>query len=256
MNENYTPALHKVLELQQKIRDMHPIFERAYPIAIVEGNTFLVFDVDQAGGAYRLVTQAPASMPIPDGVRAAFDLECYEDKTACVVTGEVFDTLDGFIAIFHEFVHCYQASICEQKLKGGLEVARRAMGVGNFMWEIEHPFPYLDPQFTETYRHLLEAVSASDDEKVLQDHRLLRLRLQPLDYEYLVWQEWKEGLARWIENRLQRFFNLSENHYGSQPPYHRITLYEGGAGLIAALSRDEPGLTNDLEKLFQRIAHA
>jgi len=251
----YEPALLKVLELQQSIQATHPLFGNTYPIAIVEGDSFLVFDVDDAGYSYRLVRQAPTPMPIPVGVRAAFDLECYENKTACVVTGEVFDTLDGTITIFHEFVHCYQASTCEMSLKQNLAVARQAMAAGNFMWEIEHPFPYNDPEFAEIYRTLFQAVDCAADEEVLRAHRRLEQYLRPFDYEYLIWQEWKEGFARLIENRLQRLFNLPENHYGRQQPYHRITLYEGGAGLIAALSLETPGLMLDLEKLFWRIQH-
>jgi hypothetical protein len=253
---NYERPLQKVIDLQQKIRDVHPLFGNPYPVAIAEGDTFLVFDVDQEEGAYHLVTQAPTPMPVPVGVRAAFNLECYQNRTACVVTGEVFDTLEGYVTIFHEFVHCYQASTCEQKLKQSLNIARQALAVGNFMWEIEHPFPYTDHQFTETYLTLLQAVEAGVRDDALHSHRRLEQFLQPVDFEYLIWQEWKEGFARLIENRIQRLFNLPENHYGHQPPYHRITFYEGGAGLIATLSRDAPQLTDDLEQLFWKIEHA
>jgi hypothetical protein len=250
---SYLPALKKVLEYQQQVQRVHPLFGHTYPIAIVEGDTFLVFDVDEAGHAYNLVIRAPTPMPIPAGVRAAFDLECYKDQTSCVVSGDAFDTLDGYVTIFHEFVHCYQARTCEMELKQSLEMARQAMAVGNFMWELEHPFPYNDPKFIETYHALLQAVQTDDGEGVLLTHRQLKAFLQPANFEYIVWQEWKEGFARLIENRIQRLFNLPENHYGCQPPYHRITLYEGGAGVIAALSQDTPEIVNDLVQLFWRI---
>jgi len=256
MRMKYGDALQKVLDLQQKILDIHPLFSKPYPIAIVKGKTFLVFDLDETGKAYQLVRQAPTPMPIPVGVRAAFDLECYDNKIACVVTGEVFDTLDGYVTIFHEFVHCHQASTCELKLKQSLEVARQAMAAGDYRWEIEHPFPYNNPDFVETYAALLQAADANSAEEVLRTHRRLGRFLQPLDFEYLTWQEWKEGLARLIENRLQWRFNLLENHYGREQPYHRITLYEGGAGLIAALIKDKPELYHDLEKLFWSIQNA
>jgi len=252
----YETALQKVLELQRKISSIHPLFENTYPIAIVEGDTFLVFDVEDKGASYHLVRQAPTPMPIPVGVRAAFNLECYDNQIACVVTGDAFDTLEGYATIFHEFVHCHQASTCELKLKQSLEVARRAMAAGNYMWEIEHPFPYSNPDFVETYAALLQAVQANSGEEVLRAHRKLEKFLQPLDFEYLTWQEWKEGFARLIENCLQWRFNLLENHYGREQPYHRITFYEGGAGLIAALKEDKPELYHDLENLFWSIQHA
>lgn len=249
----YQEALKKVLEYQRQIKRVHPLFGNNYPIAIVEGDTFLVFDVDEAGQAYILAREAPTPMPIPAGVRAAFDLECYNNQIACVVTGDAFDTLDGYITIFHEFVHCFQARTCEVKLKQSLEVARQALAVGNFMWEIEHPFPYSDSKFSGTYHTLLQAVEGDDLGGVLRAHRQFNNFLQPVDFEYLIWQEWKEGFARLIENHLQRIFNLPENHYGRQQPYHRISLYEGGAGVISALSRDTPELVYDLEKLFWSI---
>jgi hypothetical protein len=255
-NMKYESALQKVLDLQAKIKDIHPLFGKTYPIAIVEGKTFLVFDVEGQGTSYRLVKTAPTPMPIPVGVRAAFDLECYEQKTACVVTGEVFNTLDGYITIFHEFVHCHQASTCELKLKQSLDVARQAMAAGNYMWEIEHPFPYDSPEFVETYTALLQAVDANQGEEAIRFHQKLRKFLQPLDFEYLIWQEWKEGLARLIENRLQWRLDMLENHYGRQQPYHRITLYEGGAGVIAALSQAKPELYTHLEALFTSIQNA
>ena len=124
------------------------------------------------------------------------------------------------------------------------------------MWEIEHPFPYSNLDFVETYTALLHAVDANQGEEALRAHKKLRKFLQPPDFEYLIWQEWKEGFARLIENRLQWRFNLLENHFGRQQPYHRITFYEGGAGVIAALSQDKPELYHNLENLFLSIQHA
>lgn len=256
MKTKYDQALQKVLHRQQKIQEIHPLFGQTYPIAIVEGNSFLIYDVDETGSAYHLVKRVPTPMPIPVGVRAAFDLASYDNKTACVVTGEVFDRLEGYVTIFHEFVHCFQAATCELELKQSLAVARQAMAAGNAMWEIEYSFPYSAPDFVDIYAALLQAVQASNSEETLRFHHMLRQILQPGDYEYLVWQEWKEGFARLIENRLQWHFNLLENHYGREQPYHRITLYEGGAGVIAALSAAKPELLTDLEQLFRSIQHA
>lgn len=256
MGNNYQASLQKVLELQQKIQDIHPLFCSTYPIAIVEDDTFHVYDMEEGKTNYRLVRQAPTPMPIPVGVRAAFDLECYQNKIACVVSGEVFDSLDGYATIFHEFVHCHQAATGELKIKQGLEIARRAMEAGDFMWELEHPFPYENSDFVAAYSALLHAVEAEQSNAVIQTHRKLKDFLSPLDYEYLSWQEWKEGLARLIENRLQVRMDLPENHFGRQRPYHRITLYEGGAGLIAALCEEQPELYTDLVSLFRGIYRA
>ena len=47
-------------------------------------------------------------MPVPEGVRAAFPLECLDDRCACVVTPDAFESAEGLATIFHEFVHCRQ----------------------------------------------------------------------------------------------------------------------------------------------------
>ncbi len=83
-------------------------------------------------------------MLIPQGVRAAFPLECYGNRMACVVTGDVFDALDGYVTIFHEFIHCQQAESAEQSLKQSLGVAGQAQNAGDFMG-LTHPFPCAAP---------------------------------------------------------------------------------------------------------------
>lgn len=88
-----------------------------FPIAVAEGGQFLFFDVEELGKSYQLVKKTPAPTPVPQGVRAAFPLECYDNRMACVVTGEVFDSLEGIVTIFHEFVHCQQFETCERELK-------------------------------------------------------------------------------------------------------------------------------------------
>ncbi len=57
----------------------------------------------------------------------------------------------------------------------------------------------------------------------------LHTALSPLDWEYMVWQEWKEGYARHVENKIQRELGLKVNTFGEEPPYSRITFYAGGA---------------------------
>jgi hypothetical protein len=83
--------------------------------------------------------------------------------------------------------------------------------------------------------------------------RRLRETLDPDDWEYMVWQEWKEGLARYIENRIRDRLKLQGNPGGQEPPFERVTFYEGGSRLIAALGRREPGLLQDIEALFHRL---
>lgn len=245
----FTAQLRKIFEMHALIADVHPLLAHVFPVAIIENDQFLIFDVDASGKRYTFVKQAPTPMPIPQGVRAAFPLECYGNKPACVVTADVFDTLDGYVTIFHEFVHCYQYQTCEERLKATLNVARQAQAANDFMWEINYPFPYDAPEFMETYAAFLEAAARQQHTAIRDCRAQLRNNLRAEDFEYMIWQEWKEGFARYIENRIKQRLDLAENHGGAEPPFSRVTFYEGGARLIAS----QPELAGDIEALFHWI---
>ncbi|MEJ5311517.1 MAG: NUDIX domain-containing protein [Anaerolineae bacterium] len=253
VQRKYASHLQKVFEIQARIETVHPLLPHVFPIAIVENDQFLIFDVAPSGKHYTFVKQAPTPMPIPQGVRAAFPLECYGGKPACVVTADVFDTLDGYVTLFHEFVHCYQYQTCENKLKATLNVAQQAQAAHDFMWEITYPFPYNAPEFVETYAAFLEAAAHRQHSLIRDCRARLRDILSIENFEYMIWQEWKEGFARYIENRIKQCLNLSENHGGAEQPFSRVTFYEGGARLIAVLVNAQPELVGDIENLFHRI---
>jgi hypothetical protein len=253
IQSEYDTAFQKVLSFQQEVAHIHPILERHFPIALVEDDQFYVFDIDASGRRYEFVKRAPTGMPIPPGVRAAFPLDCYDGRLACVVSGDVFDALGGYATILHEFVHCYQGETCESSLKDTLGIARKAKAEGDYMWELEYPFPYDDPRFTEAYTAFLVALQDSHDDDVLTARGRLASMLDDGDVEYMIWQEWKEGFARYVENRVKRELGLEENHGGSEPPFSRVSFYEGGSRYIAFLGERDPSLLIDLEALFSQM---
>ncbi len=251
--ERYTQSCQKLFELRSRIVDVHPLLQKLYPIAIVADAQFYIFDVDDAGQAYTFVKQAPTPMPIPQGVRAAFPLNVYDGRAVCVVTDEVFDEPGGYVTILHEFVHCYQWEACEPQLRETLEIARAAIVRGDFMWELNYAFPYEAPTFMEPYAAFLDAVARNQGDRI-QDCRVrLSQTLRKDEFEYMVWQEWKEGFARTVENRIKQRLGLTENHGGAEPPFSRVTFYEGGARWLAFWASQEPAALLDIEKLFHRM---
>lgn len=64
------------------------------------------------------------------------------------------------------------------------------------MWELEHPFPYGDADFVRDYKDLLSALGTGDEGRVVSIRKALKERLSWEDWEYMTWQEWKEGTAR------------------------------------------------------------
>ncbi|MEW6049180.1 MAG: hypothetical protein AB1609_22375, partial [Bacillota bacterium] len=73
------------------------------------------------------------------------------------------------------------------------------------------------------------------------------------DREYMIWQEWKEGYARLVENRLRRLWNLPENHAGGVPPFSRVSFYESGSLYIAYQNAGD--VPRDLVALFEGLKH-
>jgi hypothetical protein len=248
-NKYFSP-LQKILSHQAEVKDLHPLLTKPMPIAIVENGEFLIYDIDPGQTSYSFIKRAPTPMPVPVGVRAAFPLECHAGKAACVVTGDVFDSLEGYVTIFHEFIHCQQYETCENHLKENLQVARNAQERNDFMWELNHPFPYDAPLFIDVYSHFFQSLEQNSLERSIDCRRALRKSLVTVDFEYMVWQEWKEGFARFIENRVRYRFGLEENHNGKALPYSRVSFYEGGSKLIELLEKQDARITSDIEKLF------
>jgi hypothetical protein len=222
-------------------------------VAVVENERFYLFDLNPTGDAYVFVQEAPVEFPIPIGIRAAFPLSFYQNKMGCVVSGEVFDSPEGYATIFHEFIHCLQWETCEMKLKNQLRIAGKAASEENYMWELDHPFPYDDSMFVEIYTTFLAAAADKDAATVRRCRMVLKEESNLMDYEYLLWVEWKEGMARRLENIIKRKFQWEENQNGSEPPFNRATFYAGGEKYMDLLIGEDKDLDQDMEALFERM---
>ncbi len=249
--EQYAADLEKIEEMRQEISDIHPLFAGLYPVALVEGNCFYIFDNISSPVMYEPVLSQASGMELPDKLRAAFPLDFYQGKSAGVITPDAFETTEGYVSLFHEFVHCYQAENHEQELKAELQVAAEAMEQGDFMWELEHPFPFEKPEFVDLYTQWLEA------DLDIQSRREIRNELKSIldtkDYEYMIWQEWKEGFARYIENEIRRGVKLSENTGGREKPFSRVSFYSGGEVYVRFLLDQNPELQTNLAALFYKM---
>lgn len=241
-------SLEKLVKLQRQIGDINEIFRSYYPVAVVKDNCFYIYDM-VADAGYDLVKKEHCPFPIPEGVRAAFPLESYDMKIAAVLSEDVFDSLEGLVSILHEFVHCSQFNGCEMELKEGLKIARTYRLENNYSWEIDHPFPYEDKDFIRLYGQYMEALDKKDLDKAKLRRMGLAKVLERIDFEYLLWQEWKEGLARYIENQIRVRLGLKGNHYGHEKPYHRVSFYESGSEYIGLIeSYNKQAIDN--KKLF------
>jgi hypothetical protein len=245
--------LTQLLELQASVESLNPLFNHHYPIAIAMDGQFMIYDMDSQGDRYVLVKQAPAPFPIPDGVRAAFPLAEYDGKCCAVVTPDAFDSIEEMVLVLHEFVHCYQNATCEDALKGELEIARIAEQEHHHTWELDSHFPYESEPFVQGFQALLSALDAGNETAIRDAFADLRSVLTPHEAEYMAWQMWKEGYARWVENRIQRHLGLPVNRYGAEQPYSRISFYVGGADYFKWLAKRDEGAVADLSGLFYGV---
>ncbi len=244
-------SLGRLSAMHKDIRGMHPLLASLHPVAVINGDSLYIFDTDSAGESYTFRQSAPLPFPMQKGIRASFPLSSYGNRPACVVSPEVFDSQEGYVTIFHEFVHCGQALSCETSLKQSLHIARTAMAAKEYSWEINHAFPYGDSSFIDAYSRLLQSLREGDRKALFGAARDLKMRLAQDDYEYMVWEEWKEGLARYFENRIRRTYTLAPNLGGAVRPYDRVSFYAGGEGLIAHIVEHEGHALTDPEQLFR-----
>ncbi|MDI6402845.1 hypothetical protein QLX67_12630, partial [Balneolaceae bacterium ANBcel3] len=222
LTEKYREHFAELLKYQKEFRDMHPLFEAHYPITIAVDDHFFVFDLDASNEQYEFVKSVASEMPLPEGLRAAFPLDFYDEKPAVVVSGDIFKERADFAVIFHEFVHCYQWNTVEPLLRENLPLAVESMKRGDFMWEINYPFPYRDKKFEELYGRFLEALyQGGSDEEIMVLRESIREVLDDVDYQYMIWQEWKEGMALFFENRIRARMQLPENRVGRSKPFDR-----------------------------------
>lgn len=250
MPDKTLPQLQHIFTVQQQIQDIHPFLQKLYPVAIVKEEQFLVYDVAEGAGEYHFAGTFPTPMPIPIGVRAAFTLEEFGNRMVCVVTEDVFTEEGGTVTIFHEFLHCQQWETCEMHLREDLMIAQSAKEAGDFMWEINHPFPYADEEFLHLYQAFFQTNTLAEALPLRKElHRILAVK----DYEYMLWQEWKEGFARRMENLMRARLGLRLNKGKNLPPYDRVTFYAGGEHFIDLIAAEVPSLVEDIEALFGRM---
>lgn len=249
-----TAALDRVVAIQQQVKDIHPAFTSLYPVAVVRGGVFYVYEPEPGARHYKLAVTAPDKFNVPAGVRAAMPLDFWSNRIACVITPDALEDLGGFILVFHEFVHCYQWEKCERRLKEKMAVYRAAMRRKDYMWELQYAFPYGAEEFERNYGAMFDALRAGNSGALSASRSKLKESLSSGDWEYMTWQEWKEGLARCLENAVAARLGRPANRGGMEAPFTRVTFYAGGEALIRALADRQPGIMNDIEALYRRIA--
>jgi hypothetical protein len=244
--------IKKICELHKNIKDLNEALEVLQPIAVIDNNVFYIFDIKTQEKNYEFIMEYPSS-GLPEKVLAAFPLDFYQEKMAAVVSANELENPDNYVFIFHEFVHCFQWNKYERNIRKELTIEKQNRKVNNFMWEINYPFPYEDDFFISMTAKLNGIPCEDRLESFTDHHKKLKVYLNETDFEYMVWQEWKEGFARYVENLIREKLGMEKNNNILYPPFDRICFYETGSKYIEALLKNDNTLNNDLEKLFNKM---
>lgn len=245
--------LERTIEVQTLVSHLHPCLSERYPVAVLEGIELHLFDPTLDG--FRFEKTVPTPDWLGSQIAAAFPLEENANRMTCLVDTATLSASDGPVVVLHEFVHCHQFHTCEPTIKSTLEVAQRATGCGDDLWELEHPFPYTSPQFENFYGTFLGEAESNDAVHVLETRHKLKEVLEPMDFEYMVWQEWKEGFARHLENRARAHLGWHTKPRRVSPPFDRTSFYAGGDAYTQFLERSDPEITLDLVALYTAMLH-
>ena len=242
-------SLQTVTTMWKSIKTMHPAWEKLYPVCIAQGDNYYLYQPDSVGN-WSLAKTVHRPGQVPQTIRAAYPLDFAENQIACVIDPSVLANQKQMIIVFHEFVHCYQFNTCEQGIKDSLKIYREATAKQNWMWELNYEFSYDNKQIANTYLTMIKAAEKGNFESV----RMLRSELKSLiserDWEYLTWQEFKEGTARYLENELNAKYGYHKSTSSHKKPLDRVIFYEGGEKMIRLLKTAQPDLPDNLLQLW------
>ena len=245
--EKQLASLEQICDLYKEIKNIDRSLEKLGPVAVIENGVYFLFDLDQSGEKYEFKMEYPYDGEDAKGIRAAYDLDFYENRIAAVISEEAFETAEGRAQIFHEFVHCFQFGEGSWDLRMTLAAAREAWEKRDFMWELNHPFPYESDSFI---RKTMELDNGYDIGKY---HSEMKAELNEKDFEYMIWQEWKEGYARYIENLVRERWGLNKIRTSLIPPFGRPVFYEIGSRYIEKLIQNDIGLKGNIKAMFQKM---
>lgn len=245
--------VNKIFYIHEKIKDIDLSLLKLYTVAVVEEGYFFIFDLSEDGKSYEFKCEYKTPMIVPEKVLASFPLDFYDMKPAAVVSKDAFNTLEGYIFIFHEFVHCYQWEQGDNEIRETLEIAKIAREKNDFMWELNHPFPYKDKVFIDETSRLEAVNSKLQYEDMMEYHKIMKPRLGYIDFEYMIWQEFKEGFARYIENLIREKLEVNINSNKLKEPFSRVSFYELGSRYISDILRKNLEIKGNIKCIYDKI---
>jgi len=251
--EKQITFMDNIIRMHDKVNGIHLSLEKLYPIAVVNDGYFFIFDINELGTKYEFKHKAKTDFSDSVDWLATLYLESYNWKPAAVIGKNILANSENYVFVFHEFVHCYQGETVENDIKSNLTISKEEMEKQNYSWEINYPFPYNDDYFINKTEELSDYLTNGSYENVVNYHNDMRTYLKETEFEYMIWQEWKEGFARYVENLIRKELGSPLNTTISRQPFDRVHFYDIGSKYIEKLIEKDRRLNNDIENLFQKM---
>lgn len=223
------------------------------PIAIAENDNLALFEWNAEIREYKSTKVIETPFPISSDMLAAFPLSSNDYKITVVLGSAALGMPDIVAFMFHEMVHCMQWEIGEPKLHSYLPALEGYQKLNRGNWELTYPFPYVDQKIADIFSTYINLNSLATDQDLIKMRRLIKSKISASDWDYLIWLEWKEGLARYSENKLRGMLNLPPNLRGVSTPFSRVSFYASGSHFIERMIKFNPELKSNSIRLFEEM---
>jgi hypothetical protein len=249
--KNQQGFMGKIIKLHDRIKDLHESLLKLYPITIINNDYFYVFEFKQETNQYEYILKNKTPMPISGKILAAFSLDFYNMKPSAIISNDILENEENHVTIFHEFVHCFQLENGELDIRNELLIEKQEKAKNNYSWELNYPFPYENEYFVEN-TSILSNIE-KDLCNYIKYHNNMKSKIKNNDFEYMIWQEWKEGFARYIENLIRKSLNKKLNSTEIKPPFGRVHFYEIGSNYIELLIEENKELEKNIKALYHKM---
>ena len=163
------------------------------------------------------------------------------------------------VTLLHE--HFHQLQDAQPNFFKDTEALNLSGGDQTGMWMLNYPFPYTSPPVAQQVRLLCDLLvealndkthSSSKLAKYLAARDALKKLLTAADYKYLSFQLWKEGIARYTEDRVAHW---AATNYEPTREFRELKDF---TTFTAAAAQVRAGIINELSTLkldeYQRVA--
>jgi hypothetical protein len=244
--------MYNIIKMHNRVKNIHVSLEKLYPITVIDDGWFYVFDKNENGDKYEFMRKVKTSVVVASDILTAFHLNFYDMKPSVVISKNMLGNPGNYILVLHEFVHCFQLENGAVEIRNGLSIQKQIIA-NNYNWEVDFPFPFKNQFFVDKTVELAGCFAKGNYDYAEVYRNCMRAYLHKAEYEFMIWQEWKEGFARYVENLIRKELKLQLNGNILIPPFGKVHFYEIGSKFIETLVEKEKGFNDNIVKLFHRM---